>query len=80
MLNFIDAIIEKSGLKLEADFLADYREALLDELEKKIWLTVIKDLSDDQIKKFIEISEGMEDPEEMGDKKKIEIFGFLRIM
>lgn len=78
MLKFIDAIIEKSGLKLEADFLTDYRELLLSELEKNLWLMMVKELSGESLKKFMELSDGAEDIEDMDEKKKAELIKFFK--
>jgi len=73
MLKFIDAVIEKSGLKLKGDFLAEYRELLLEQVEKRIWLMVVDELEDDAIKGFYEMTMGAENMDELDDEKKKEV-------
>lgn len=78
LLQFIDAVIKKSGLTLEADFLTDYRELLLSELEKNLWLMMVKELSGESLKKFMELSDGAGDIEDLNENKKAELMEFFK--
>lgn len=82
MLKFIDAIIKKSGLKLDTDFFNDYRELLLNELEKNLWLMMVEELSGEALKQFMELAGGLGDNignfADVNDKKKAELVEFFR--
>ncbi|MFH1192165.1 MAG: hypothetical protein V1655_01695 [bacterium] len=78
MLKFIDEVISKSGLELPDDFKTDYQERMLSNLQKKIWLLMISELDDAKLKKFVELTDGISDPENIGDKKNIDILEFFK--
>ncbi|OGF22395.1 hypothetical protein A2Y83_04590 [Candidatus Falkowbacteria bacterium RBG_13_39_14] len=78
LLKFIDAVIEKSGLKLPEDFRIEYREMLLGELEKRIWLIMVDELGAQDVKEFMGTIGGMEDIDDMKDEEKMKMIGFFR--
>lgn len=78
ILKFIDAVIEKAGLKLSDDFLADYRELLFDELEKRIWIMMVEKMDDEGIKKFVELAGSIEDFDDADDNKRAEVAALFR--
>lgn len=78
ILKFIDAVIDAAGLKLPDDFLADYREMLFDELEKRIWIMMVEKMDDEWIKKFVELAGSVEDFDDADDKKREEVASLFR--
>lgn len=78
LLKFIDAVIEKSGLKLPEDFRIEYREMLLGELEKRLWLMMVDELDDKAVGEFMGTIGGMEDIDDMKDEEKMKMIGFFR--
>lgn len=82
MLKFIDAVIKKSGLTLDDNFLTDYREFVLSELERNLWLMMVKELSGEALKQFMELADGLGDNignfADVNDKKKAELVEFFR--
>ncbi|MFH1030744.1 MAG: hypothetical protein V1770_05830 [bacterium] len=77
LLKFIDVVIQKSGLELEAEFLENYRELLLGELEKSLWLMMVEELSPEALKKFMQLSEGAEDINDLDEDRKKELIQFF---
>jgi len=77
MLTFIDEVIRKAGLKLPDDFKVDYRERMLLNLQKKVWLMMVNELDGKKLKKFVEITGGIKDPEKFSDEKRAEFIDFF---
>lgn len=78
MLQFVDRVIKKAGLDLDEDFLNEYREVLLGEIEKRIWLMAVDELKNSKIMKFAEITEGVEEVSGVDESKKNEIINFCK--
>lgn len=78
MLKFIDEVIRKSGLNLPDDFINDFKERMLSNLQKKIWFVMINALNDAKLKKFIQLFGEISDPEDIGAEKKNDILNFFR--
>ncbi|OGF22392.1 hypothetical protein A2Y83_04575 [Candidatus Falkowbacteria bacterium RBG_13_39_14] len=78
MLQFIDSLIKKSGLKLKEDFLVEYKELLLERIEKKIWLVMVDELKDEAVRGFYERTMGSENIDELDDEKKKELVLFCQ--
>ncbi|MFH1565319.1 MAG: hypothetical protein ABIC82_05770 [bacterium] len=79
MLQFADQVLKKAGLNLQGDFLVEYRERLLGEIEKRIWLMTVNELKDNKIMEFAEIIGGFDEMnDDIDEKQKREIADFCK--